>query len=67
MVHTIHLDDTYSDVQHLLKEIRRCKQGIRFENFAVGNVVPQGYMTAEEFRQRAIAKVHKFCDKHGIL
>ena len=28
---------------------------------------PAGYMTSSEFRQRAIEKVNKFCDKNGIL
>jgi len=27
---------------------------------------PEGYMTAEEFRKRAIIKVNRFCDCHGI-
>ena len=29
--------------------------------------IPDGYMTSEEFRRRAITKVNQFCDKHGIL
>ena len=33
----------------------------------VNNFVPEGYMTSEEFRKRAMAKVNTFCDEHGIL
>ena len=41
-------------------------------NFAVAGYektvsVPDGYMTGDEFRERAIEKVDKFCDKYGIL
>jgi len=41
-------------------------------NFAaVGYVppvsAPDGYVTSDEFRERAIEKVDKFCDKYGIL
>ena len=28
---------------------------------------PDGYMTGDEFRERAIEKVNNFCDKYGIL
>jgi len=29
--------------------------------------IPEGYMTSEQFRHRAITKVNQFCDKHGII
>jgi len=66
MIHTVHLDDKYSNVKRLLKEIHLQKDGVRFENPASNNVVPEGYMTNEEFRKRAMIKVNTFCDKHGI-
>jgi hypothetical protein len=33
----------------------------------VDNTAPEGYMTGEDFRKRAIVKVNTFCDEHGIL
>ena len=68
MIHTVHLNDKYMGIKELLEVIRCQKQGVRFENHSiVDNVVPEGYMTSEEFRKRAIVKVNTFCDKHGIL
>ena len=67
MIHTIHLNDEYTDVRNLLMEIRRFKHGVHFENSSNGNAVPEGYMSGEDFRERAFEKVNKFCDKHGIL
>ena len=67
MVHTAHLDDRYVNDRKLLKEVRRYKRGFLFENLVEGNVIPEGYMTSEEFRKCAIAKVDKFCFRHGIL
>ena len=34
---------------------------------SVNNFAPEGYMTSEEFRKRAVFKANTFCDKHGIL
>jgi len=67
MIHTVHLDDNYIDVKNLLGEMRHYKQGVFFENPIEDNVVPAGYMTSTEFKTRAIIKINKFCDNHGIL
>ena len=58
----------YTDVKKLDKGIRSSyKQGVYVKNPALCDVVPDGYMTGEEFRKRAVVKVNAFCDKHGIL
>ena len=68
MIHTVHLDDTYSNIKSLLQEIRSQKQGVRFEyHFVSDNIKQEEYMTSEEFRKRAIDKVDKFCKEYGIL
>ena len=62
MIHTVHLDDRYSNIKSLLREIRSQEQGVRFEyHFVSDNVNQEEYMTSEEFRKRAIVKVDKFC------
>ena len=38
-----------------------------YQNPAVTGIVPNGYMTSEEFRRRATAKVNNFCKTYGIL
>jgi len=68
MIHTVHLDDRYSNIKSLLREIRSQEQGVRFEYHLVSdNVNQEEYMTSEEFRKRAIVKVDKFCKEYGIL
>jgi hypothetical protein len=68
MIHTVHLDDAYSNIKGLLQEIRSQKQGVRFEYHLVSEDTKQEeYMTSEEFRKRAIVKVDKFCKDYGIL
>jgi len=63
MIHTVYLDNEY------VAEMKNVhyKQDVRFENSVVSDIAPEEYMTSEEFRKRAIAKVNKFCDEHGLL
>jgi hypothetical protein len=61
MVHTVHWDDEI-DVIELPKEISHGGGNRYGRNVELGK-----YMSSEEFRKRAIDKVNKFCDKHGIL
>ena len=45
MIHTVHLDDTTINGKKLLRELRRYKKGIQFENPITNGAVPEGYMT----------------------
>jgi len=66
MIHTVHLDDKQVDVRNLQKERRHFKQDVCFENPANSNVVPEGYMTIEEFRAEAKTSLTKLLNEHGI-
>jgi hypothetical protein len=66
MVHTVHIDDTTINGRKLLKELRRYKKGIQFENVALSGVVPEGYMTPEEFRIEAKTSLTNILNEHGI-
>ena len=66
MIHPIHLDDEYIKAGKLSEEIHHQKQGVRFENPASNNIVPEGYMTIEQFRTEAKADLTKLLNKHGI-
>jgi len=67
MIHTVKIDDTTRNGKRILEEIRKYRTGVVFENPAVTGIVPEGYMTAEEFEKKAMEKVNKFCNEHGIL
>ena len=38
-----------------------------YENPAVTGIIPDGYMTSQEFRRKAMEKVNNFCKTCGIL
>jgi histidinol phosphatase-like PHP family hydrolase len=64
MVHKIQLDNEL-DIKEVSKETSREK--VNIINHYGNNVESRRYMPSVEFRKRAIEKVNKFCDKHGIL
>ena len=63
MIHTVYLDDTTIAGKKFVKELRRHKEGIRFENSAI----PEGYMTSEEFRKVTREDLDNICRKYGLL
>jgi len=61
---TVEVKDKNVAGQRIIKGLRRDGGAVNFDDVSA---IPEGYLTGEEFRQRAIIKVNKFCDKHGIL
>jgi hypothetical protein len=66
MVHTIYLDDTTVNGRKLLKELRRYKKGVQFKNIQTSAIMPEGYMTPEEFRVEAKASLIAILNEHDI-
>ena len=67
MIHTVYLDDTTTAGKRFVKELRRYKKGVRFENHAVTEIPPEGYMTSEEFKKAAREDLDSICKKYGLL
>ncbi len=67
MIHTVKIDDTTRNGKKILTDLRRYRKGIEFENPAVTGVIPEGYVTSEEFRVESRKDLEEICRKHGIL
>lgn len=67
MIHTVKIDDTTRNGKKILKDLRRYRKGIVFENPAETGVIPEGYVTSEEFRKIVKEKVQKFCEDNEIV
>jgi len=67
MIHTVYLDDEYSNVKKILTDISRQKEGVGFDKPATDGVVPEGYMTSEEFWKEADKRIVKVCKQYGVL
>ena len=68
MIHTVHLDDKYSNIKDLLQEIRSQKQGVKFEySFVSDDIKQEKYMTSDEFWKEADKRIVKICERYGVL
>jgi hypothetical protein len=67
MIHTVKIDDTTRNGKKILNDLRRYKTGVEFENPAKTGIVPEGYMTSEEFRIESKKDLDEICKKHGVL
>jgi hypothetical protein len=66
MIYTVKINDSFPSGKRLLEELRRHRKAVEFENPTKNGVIPEGYLTVDEFEKQAIKIVHKFCDEHGI-
>ena len=67
MIHTVKIDDKTRNGKKILNELRHYRSGVEFENPAVTGVVPEGYLTSEEFRVESMKDLEDVCRKHGLL
>ena len=67
MIHTVKIDDNTRNGKKIMNDLRRYRKGIEFENPAVTGIVPEGYMTAEEFEKETTKMIIERCKEHGLL
>jgi len=64
MMHTIELDDKQVNLK---KEIRYQKHNICLENSKTSRVIPDGYLSSEEFWKEADKRIIRVCKQYGVL
>jgi hypothetical protein len=67
MIHTVKIDDTTRNGKKIINDLRRYRKGVEFENPAVTGVVPEGYVTSEEFRKTVKENLLKKFSEDGNL
>jgi len=65
MIHIVQTDDTTLTGKNFAHEFHPAHKN--FKKSSISGIPPEGYMTSDEFRQRAVLKVDNFCKKNGIL
>ena len=67
MIHTVKIDDKTRNGKKIINDLRRYRSGVEFENPAVTGIVPEGYVTGEEFESPVKENINLYCKKNGIL
>lgn len=66
MIHTVKIDDSTRTGKKILTDLNRARKGVEFDNPAISGIIPEGYMTIDEFREKAIEDTIIFCKENGI-
>jgi len=67
MIHTVYIDDTTSAGKRFMNENQRQHKGIEFANPAITGIIPDGYMTGDEFERRVKDELKRLYKEHGLL
>ena len=67
MIHTVKINDSTPTGKRLIEELRRHPKFVEFENKSTNGVLPEGYLTGEEFVNRGKEKIFKYYKKNGLL
>jgi hypothetical protein len=67
MIHTIRIDDTTRNGKKILSDLRRYRKGVEFENPAETGVVPEGYVSGDEFERKVKENLQRMFEADGRL
>ena len=67
MIHTIKIDDKTPTGKRLIKELHKHHKIVEFKNPTETGVVPEGYLTGDEFENQVKENLIAYCKENGIL
>ena len=67
MIHTVKIDDSTRNGKKIITDLSRYRKGVEFENPAETGIVPEGYVTSEEFRKTVKENLLKKFSENGNL
>ncbi|MDD2798108.1 MAG: hypothetical protein PHV20_05900 [Bacteroidales bacterium] len=67
MIHIVRIDDTTRNGKKVLNDLRRYHKGIEFENPVEKGIIPDGYVTGDEFEKQVNENINSYSKKSGIL
>ena len=66
MIHTVKIDDSIPSGKRIIKDLRRFRKAVKFENPIETGEIPEGYMTLEDFRIEAKESARRILNENGI-
>jgi len=67
MIHTVRIDDKTPTGKKILNELRKYSKVVTFEDPNVTGVIPEGYVTGEEFRKTVKENLRKKFTEDGNI
>ena len=66
MLHPVFLEDTIVNDRKILNDLHQSRKNIQLNN-SVNNVMPNNYMTNEDFWKEADKRIIAICKRYGVL
>ena len=67
MTYTVKIDGSTPTGKKIIKDLRRHPKTVKFENPAETGIVPEGYMTGDEFSKNVKSRLKEFYQANGLL
>jgi len=67
MIHTVKIDDSTSIGKKIIKDLRRFRNVVIFENQIMNDISLDEYVTAEEFRTAVKENIFNYCKVNGKI
>lgn len=67
MIYTVKIDDKTPTGKRIINDLRKHKKVVEFENPAETGIIPEGYVTGDEFESQVKENINTYCKKNGII
>jgi cyclophilin family peptidyl-prolyl cis-trans isomerase len=65
MIYTVEMDT--GTAPEALRNLKKYRKGVEFENHIMSGIIPEGYMTGDEFERNVKAGLRQKLKEHGYL
>lgn len=67
MIYTVKIDTATAPGKRALQDLKKFRKGVTFENPMMSGIIPDGYMTGDEFERRVMEGLRQKLKAHGYL
>ena len=67
MIHTVRIDDTARNGKKILSDLSRYRTGVEFDNPAISGIIPEGYLTVDNFFDNVEKKLINKLNENGHI
>jgi hypothetical protein len=67
MIHTVKISDDTPNGKRIIEDLRNNYKEVEFVSSTVSSIIPEGYMTANDFRKSVKSKIQKHYQENGLI
>jgi hypothetical protein len=67
MIHTVKISDDTPNGKRIIEDLRNNYKEVEFVSSTVSSIIPEGYMTANDFRKNVKSKIQKHYQENGLI